>query len=79
MIWDPRRSAYQLYHFGGSVYVSPRNFVDSDNMAQSKVQSWCYQWFILITQTNMFKAAGAGAPVVNMDFLLMVEDDGDRE
>ncbi|MDN3204773.1 S9 family peptidase [Algoriphagus sediminis] len=41
-------------------------FVDEENMA-IQGQSWGgYQVAYLITQTNMFKAAGAGAPVVNM-------------
>lgn len=40
--------------------------VDTENMA-IQGQSWGgYQVAYLITQTNMFKAAGAGAPVVNM-------------
>ncbi len=46
--------------------VVARGFVDADNMA-IQGQSWGgYQVAYLITQTNMFKAAGAGAPVVNM-------------
>jgi dipeptidyl aminopeptidase/acylaminoacyl peptidase len=46
--------------------IVARGFVDSDNMA-IQGQSWGgYQVAYLITQTNMFKAAGAGAPVVNM-------------
>ncbi|HLW20624.1 MAG TPA: prolyl oligopeptidase family serine peptidase [Cyclobacteriaceae bacterium] len=46
--------------------VVAQGFVDEDNMA-IQGQSWGgYQVAYLITQTNMFKAAGSGAPVVNM-------------
>ncbi|EIM76801.1 peptidase S9 prolyl oligopeptidase active site domain-containing protein [Nitritalea halalkaliphila LW7] len=46
--------------------VAAKGFVDTDNMA-IQGQSWGgYQVAYLITQTNMFKAAGSGAPVVNM-------------
>ena len=46
--------------------IVARGFVDAENMAIHG-QSWGgYQVAYLITQTNMFKAAGAGAPVVNM-------------
>ncbi|GAA0880933.1 prolyl oligopeptidase family serine peptidase [Algoriphagus jejuensis] len=46
--------------------VIAKGGVDTDNMA-IQGQSWGgYQVAYLITQTNMFKAAGAGAPVVNM-------------
>lgn len=46
--------------------IVARGFVDSENMA-IQGQSWGgYQVAYLITRTNMFKAAGAGAPVVNM-------------
>ncbi len=46
--------------------VAGMGFVDEENMA-IQGQSWGgYQVAYLITQTNMFKAAGAGAPVVNM-------------
>lgn len=41
-------------------------FVDEDNMA-IQGQSWGgYQVAHMVTKTNMYKAAGAGAPVVNM-------------
>jgi dipeptidyl aminopeptidase/acylaminoacyl peptidase len=41
-------------------------WIDKDNMA-IQGQSWGgYQVAYLITRTNMFKAAGAGAPVANM-------------
>jgi dipeptidyl aminopeptidase/acylaminoacyl peptidase len=43
-----------------------KGFVDKDNIG-IQGQSWGgYQVAYIITQTNMFKAAGAGAPVVNM-------------
>lgn len=46
--------------------VVAKGFVDKDNMA-IQGQSWGgYQVAYLITQTDMFKAAGSGAPVVNM-------------
>lgn len=46
--------------------VLAKGFVDKDNMA-IQGQSWGgYQVAYLITQTDMFKAAGSGAPVVNM-------------
>lgn len=46
--------------------VVAKGIVDESNMA-IQGQSWGgYQVAYLITQTNMFKAAGAGAPVVNM-------------
>jgi len=41
-------------------------FVDEDNMA-IQGQSWGgYQVAHMVTRTNLYKAAGAGAPVVNM-------------
>ncbi|MBW3467259.1 S9 family peptidase [Arthrospiribacter ruber] len=50
----------------GVQYVVSKGFVDAKNMA-IQGQSWGgYQVAHLITRTNMFKAAGAGAPVVNM-------------
>ena len=43
-----------------------KGFVDKDNIG-IQGQSWGgYQVAYIVTQTNMFKAAGAGAPVVNM-------------
>lgn len=46
--------------------LSRNSWVDKDNMA-IQGQSWGgYQVAYLITKTNMFKAAGAGAPVSNM-------------
>jgi len=61
----PGPSAYNSIMPGVHAVVA-KGFVDSDNMA-IQGQSWGgYQVAYLITQTNMFKAAGAGAPVVNM-------------
>lgn len=61
----PGPSAYNCI-IPGVQSVVAKGFVDADNMA-IQGQSWGgYQVAYLITQTNMFKAAGAGAPVVNM-------------
>ena len=61
----PGPSAYNCIIPGVQALVS-RGFVDASNMA-IQGQSWGgYQVAYLITKTNMFKAAGAGAPVVNM-------------
>ncbi|PZX51904.1 dipeptidyl aminopeptidase/acylaminoacyl peptidase [Algoriphagus chordae] len=61
----PGPSAYNCIIPGVQSIVA-KGFVDADNMA-IQGQSWGgYQVAYLITQTNMFKAAGAGAPVVNM-------------
>lgn len=61
----PGPSAYNCIIPGVQSLVA-RGFVDADNMA-IQGQSWGgYQVAYLITQTDMFKAAGAGAPVVNM-------------
>lgn len=61
----PGPSAYNCIIPGVQSIVA-RGFVDTENMA-IQGQSWGgYQVAYLITRTNMFKAAGAGAPVVNM-------------
>ncbi|WP_425639547.1 prolyl oligopeptidase family serine peptidase [Algoriphagus yeomjeoni] len=61
----PGPSAYSCIIPGVQSIVA-KGFVDADNMA-IQGQSWGgYQVAYLITQTDMFKAAGAGAPVVNM-------------
>jgi dipeptidyl aminopeptidase/acylaminoacyl peptidase len=61
----PGPSAYNCIIPGVQVLLA-RGYVDKDNMA-IQGQSWGgYQVAYLITQTNLFKAAGAGAPVVNM-------------
>ncbi|PRY88024.1 S9 family peptidase [Mongoliibacter ruber] len=61
----PGPSAFNCIIPGVQNIVS-RGYVDAKNMA-IQGQSWGgYQVAHLITRTNMFKAAGAGAPVVNM-------------
>ncbi|HSJ67151.1 MAG TPA: prolyl oligopeptidase family serine peptidase [Anditalea sp.] len=61
----PGPSAYNSI-MPGVHAVLAKGFVDKENVA-IQGQSWGgYQVAYLITQTNMFKAAGAGAPVVNM-------------
>jgi dipeptidyl aminopeptidase/acylaminoacyl peptidase len=61
----PGPSAFSCIIPGVQAVVS-KGYVDEENMA-IQGQSWGgYQVAYLITQTNMFKAAGAGAPVVNM-------------
>lgn len=50
----------------GAQALAKNNWVDSQNMA-IQGQSWGgYQVAYLVTKTDMFKAAGAGAPVSNM-------------
>jgi len=50
----------------GAEALAKNKWVDRENMA-IQGQSWGgYQVAYLVTQTNMFKAAGAGAPVSNM-------------
>lgn len=50
----------------GAEALATNSWVDKDKMA-IQGQSWGgYQVAYLITRTNMFKAAGAGAPVANM-------------
>ncbi|TDQ19659.1 dipeptidyl aminopeptidase/acylaminoacyl peptidase [Algoriphagus boseongensis] len=61
----PGPSAYDCIIPGVQAVIA-KGGVDTENMA-IQGQSWGgYQVAYLITQTNMFKAAGAGAPVVNM-------------
>lgn len=61
----PGPSAYNCIIPGVQTLVA-RGYVDASNMA-IQGQSWGgYQVAYLITRTNIFKAAGAGAPVVNM-------------
>lgn len=61
----PGPSAYNCIIPGVQAIVA-KGYVDIENMA-IQGQSWGgYQVAYLITKTNMFKAAGAGAPVVNM-------------
>ncbi len=61
----PGPSAYNCV-IPGVQSIIAQGFVDKENMA-IQGQSWGgYQVAHLITRTDMFKAAGAGAPVVNM-------------
>lgn len=61
----PGKSAYD-YIVSGVENLSKNSWVDKDNVGVQG-QSWGgYQVAYLITQTNIFKAAGAGAPVSNM-------------
>ncbi|MCF0173174.1 MAG: prolyl oligopeptidase family serine peptidase, partial [Bacteroidales bacterium] len=61
----PGKSAYD-YILSGCDKICERPWIDGDNMA-IQGQSWGgYQVAWLITQTDRFKAAGAGAPVSNM-------------
>ncbi|WP_215223707.1 S9 family peptidase [Echinicola shivajiensis] len=61
----PGPSAYNCVVPGVQSVVA-KGYVDPENMA-IQGQSWGgYQVAYLITQTDMFKAAGAGAPVANM-------------
>ncbi|SMO87439.1 Dipeptidyl aminopeptidase/acylaminoacyl peptidase [Saccharicrinis carchari] len=63
---DPGLSAYEAI-MGGVMSVTQRfDFIDSNNIGLQG-QSWGgYQTAHMITRTNMFKAAMAGAPVSNM-------------
>ena len=61
----PGQSAYNCI-VSGAESLTKFPWVDKDNMA-IQGQSWGgYEVAWLITRTNMFKAAGAGAPVANM-------------
>ena len=61
----PGESAYNSI-ISGVEKLTENPWVDKDNMA-IQGQSWGgYQVAYLITRTNMFKAAGSGAPVSNM-------------
>jgi dipeptidyl aminopeptidase/acylaminoacyl peptidase len=64
-IGQPGKDAYNSI-VAGAEALAQNEWVDRDNMA-IQGQSWGgYQVAYLVTQTNMFKAAGAGAPVSNM-------------
>ncbi|WP_018474272.1 S9 family peptidase [Echinicola pacifica] len=64
-IGHPGKSAYDCI-VPGVLSVAEKGYIDTDNMA-IQGQSWGgYQVAYLITQTDMFKAAGSGAPVANM-------------
>ncbi len=61
----PGESAYNSI-VSGAQELAKNAWVDKDNMA-IQGQSWGgYQTAYLVTRTDMFKAAGAGAPVSNM-------------
>jgi len=61
----PGKDAYD-YIVSGAQSLAKNSWVDAKNIA-IQGQSWGgYQVAHLITRTNMFKAAWAGAPVVNM-------------
>ncbi|MBC7937400.1 MAG: S9 family peptidase [Rhizobacter sp.] len=62
---EPGQSAYNSV-VSAAKYLSTMPFVDSTKMG-IQGQSWGgYQVAYLVTKTNMFRAAGAGAPVANM-------------
>ncbi len=64
-VGQPGQDAYNAI-VSGAESLAKNNWIDKDNMA-IQGQSWGgYQVAYLITQTDMFKAAGAGAPVSNM-------------
>lgn len=64
-IGHPGESAYNSI-VSGAEMLAKEPWVDSENMA-IQGQSWGgYQVAYLVTRTDMFKAAGAGAPVSNM-------------
>ena len=64
-VGQPGMDAYNSI-VSGAVELTKFDWVDSENMA-IQGQSWGgYQVAYLVTQTNMFKAAGSGAPVSNM-------------
>lgn len=61
----PGESAYNCV-VSGTESLAKNSWIDKDNMA-IQGQSWGgYQVAYLVTRTNMFKAAEAGAPVSNM-------------
>lgn len=64
-VGEPGESAYNSV-VSAAKYLSKMKFVDSTKMA-IQGQSWGgYQVAYLVTRTNIFAAAGAGAPVSNM-------------
>ncbi|MFR9504005.1 MAG: prolyl oligopeptidase family serine peptidase [Rikenellaceae bacterium] len=61
----PGESAYNCI-VSGAESLTKNEWIDAENMA-IQGQSWGgYQTAYLVTRTNMFKAAGSGAPVSNM-------------
>ncbi len=64
-VGQPGEDAYNAI-VSGAETLAKNEWVDSENMA-IQGQSWGgYQVAYLVTRTDMFKAAGAGAPVSNM-------------
>lgn len=64
-VGQPGQDAYNAI-VSGAKTLAMNSWVDKDNMA-IQGQSWGgYQVAYLVTQTDIFKAAGAGAPVSNM-------------
>lgn len=64
-VGKPGPDAYN-YVVSAAQSLAKNSWIDSENMA-IQGQSWGgYQVAYIITQTDMFKAAGAGAPVSNM-------------
>lgn len=62
----PGESAYNCICSGAEAMCKQFSFIDSSKMG-IQGQSWGgYQTAYLVTRTNMFAAAGAGAPVGNM-------------
>ena len=62
----PGESAYNCICAGAEAMCRQFSFIDKDRMA-IQGQSWGgYQTAYLVTRTDMFAAAGAGAPVGNM-------------
>lgn len=65
-VGHPGKSAYNCIVSGAKAMCQQFQFVDSTKMA-IQGQSWGgYQTAYLVTRTNLFCAAGAGAPVSNM-------------
>ncbi len=65
-VGHPGESAYNCIVAGAKAMCNQFNFIDSTKMA-IQGQSWGgYQTAYLVTRTNLFCAAGAGAPVSNM-------------
>lgn len=64
-VGQPGQDAYNAI-VSGAEQLAKNEWIDKDNMA-IQGQSWGgYQVAYLVTKTDMFKAAGAGAPVSNM-------------
>ena len=65
-VGHPGESAYNCICAGAEAMCEQFGFIDKSRMA-IQGQSWGgYQTAYLVTRTNMFAAAGAGAPVGNM-------------